>query len=278
MRADGKVNVEIVGPPGSPALTTAALTPFGGEVDNTWRHRVEAWIPVEQLSAVARTLPPGYIMERVAPLHYDDVNGEGPGVVNSAGYRNGGANGSGKTIAVIDGGYDNLTEARANGDAPSLAASALVNYTGNAFEEPDDGTHGTGCVEAAYDHCPGATGRIYKINSLTDMGTAVDNAIANGVDVISHSLSRYNLGWNDNEGDACAAANGILFFTSAGNRADQHWQGNFSSPDADGWHDYVSGDETIDIDVPSNQSVMPTFPGTPPGERTTWTCISTPMI
>ena len=50
---------------------------------------------------------------------------------------------------------------------------------------------------------PGATWRLYKTNSLADLGTAVDNCIANGVDVITHSISRYNTGWDDNSGDAC---------------------------------------------------------------------------
>ena len=258
---NGRVHVEIVGPIGSPAVSQDAIALFGGAVSNTWRHRSDAWIPASRLVGVARILPPGYFMERAALPGYDDVVGEGPAATGSDEYRDGGADCSGVTIGTIDGGHDNLTEARNNGDAPTLGNSTQINYTPNTFEDPNDGTHGTGVVEAIFDHCPGATYRIYKIDSLTDMGTAVDNGIVNGVDIFSHSLSRYNQGWADNSGDACAAANdaasnGMIFFTSAGNRAQQHWQGNFNTgPDADNWHNWAGGDdETINISVANGGS------------------------
>jgi len=254
----GRVHVEIVGPPGSKALSARVINQFGGEVTNTWLHRAEAWIPIGQLSNLAQVLPPGYFMERANIPQLDQVTGEGPAVTNSDDYRDHGADCTGVTIAVIDSGYTNLTAARSNDDAPPPGSTTQINYTPNLFES--DTRHGTGCTEALFDHCPDATWRLYKIDSLADLGTAVNDAINNNVDVISHSLSRYNTGWADDSGDACTAAtnaanNGILFFTSAGNRANQHWQGDFNAgPDADGWHDWVSGDETIDISMPGNGS------------------------
>lgn len=252
----GLVHVEIVGPEGGAALPAKAVEPFGGRVTNTWGRRTEAWIPVDQLSDFARTLPAGYFMMRAQRGTPDQaVVGEGPAATNSDDYRNNGANCNGLIVAVIDEGFQGLTAARTNGDAPATGVTTQINYTSSGFES--GGTHGTGVVEALFDHCTGATWRLYKIDSLTDMGTAVNDAIAQGVDVISHSLSRYNTGWADNTGDACAAANnatsnGILFFTSAGNRAEQHWQGNFNAgSDGDGWHNWTANDETIDIVMPA---------------------------
>ncbi len=245
---DGKVHTEIIGPEGAAPLAAELIERVGGDITNTWRNRREAWVPIQRLTTLARLLPAGYFMERAHPMCYDGaVGGQGATSCNSTGY----PSGNGRVIAIIDGGYQNLTAARNNGDAPTLANSTLINYTPSSFETSSP--HGTGCVEAAFDHAPGATYRIYRIDSITDTGTAVTNGLANGVDVFTHSLSRYNQGWNDNTGSACAAANdaaanGALFFTSAGNRAQQHWQGFYNNSDTDDWHEW-SGDDTINITV-----------------------------
>ena len=251
----GRAHVEIVAPRGWPAAPRSLVARFGGVSDSRYQGRLDAWVPLESLPELARTLPGGWRVERAGAGEPDQVAGQGPAAIGSDGYRNGGANGAGLTIAVIDADYVGLSAARANGDAPALANCTLVNYTPYSFES--GGTHGTGCVEAAFDHCPGATWRIYKIDSLADMGTVVSDAIASGVDVISHSLSRYNLGWADDTGAACAAAAqagnaGIVFCTSAGNRAQQHWQGTFNAGSgAAQWHDWVWGDEALGITLAS---------------------------
>jgi subtilisin family serine protease len=246
----GLIHVEIVGPEGSEALSHAFVEGFGGVGDTRWRHRLDAWVPVARLSEIARAIPDGYFVERATAGCPDDVVGQGPDVINSSSYRNNGQNGHGLTVAVIDGGYSGLSAAQNNGDVGSYS---WVNYTWSGLEETT--THGTGCVEAMYDHCPGATFWLYKTDSIADEGSAVEHAIDHGVHIISHSMSRYNTGWNDNSGDACAAADeaaqaGILYFTAAGNRAKQHWQGHFypgaGDPDV---HDWSYGDETIDMVV-----------------------------
>jgi hypothetical protein len=266
MNDDGKVHVEIVGPEGSQALPASVITPFGAVVTNVWGRRLEAWIPMDQLTNVAQALPQGYFMERASRPGLNQVVGQGPAVTLSAGYRDGGANCTGLTLAVIDSQWANLTPARTNGDAPPQNVTTqmdLVNI--GPFENTDaNKKHGTGVLEALFDHCPGATAwRLYKVNTLAALGNAVNNAIANGVNIIAHSLSWPNTGWADNSGDACRAANnaaqnGILFFTSAGNYARSHWQGGFNdtpNPTPNNWHDWVPGDETIDISVPAKSEV-----------------------
>jgi hypothetical protein len=277
LRGDGKVLVEIIGPEGSDAqfemralglpsrgvelgLKAAEIAALpatqSGQVTSieapltAYENRVEAWLPSASLTGIARSLPSGYFIQEVIPPEVDDVTGEGPAAINSDSYESAGADGSGLTIAVIDGGYNNLSAAVTNGDAPSGAT--LINNTPNAFESGTS-RHGTGCVEAAFDHAPGATWRIYKIDSLSDFGTVVTDAIDNGVDVISHSISRYNTGWADDTGTACSAANnasnnGILLFTSAGNRALDHYEGAFNG-NGDDWHDFSTGDETINVSI-----------------------------
>lgn len=213
------------------------------ELTTFYLNRASAWVPVDKLLVTGQNLPPGY---RLSAVMLPPEDNQGPGVTNSDSYS--GPGGNGLTIAVIDSGFDMLTEARNAGAAPTVANTTVYNYTGNSLENAGDGVHGTGCLETVFDHAPNADYVICKINSISDMGVAVTQCIADGVDVISHSLSRYNLGWADNTGAACTAAanassNGILFFTSAGNRDGTHWQGNFSDPDADNWHNWSGNDE-----------------------------------
>ncbi len=273
------VHLEIVGPNGGVPLPEetfddravaaevrqirAAVQAVGGEAPYDWMRRVDAWVPVDELTALAAMLPPGYDLRRSDPPGLDDVMGEGPAAIQSEIYRDAGANGAGVTLAVIDVQYDNYNAARGNGDVPM--AATIVNYPGGAFGGAGMMRHGTGCVEAAFDHAPGAAWRVYRLGNLTHLGNAVNNLIAagGGPKVISHSMSWYNTGWADDSGAACAAArqaatNGILFFTSAGNRAQSHYQAVFAPgmgplPD---WHQFSpGGDETCNIRVPNGRRV-----------------------
>lgn len=253
-RADGMVNVEIINQIGSTHLDTTIVGLFEGEVDAVWRRRVSAWVPPNQMINLAGALPPGYYMERASVLRPDD---EGPGRIGSDDYRDNGANGTGINIAIIDGGFGTLPASQTAGVAPATYGG--IDYVGTGITS---GTiHGTGCVETAFDHAPGANYFLYRISNLTHLGNAVDDAVANNVDIISHSRSAYNTGWHDNSGDACAAVttatdNGILFFTSAGNRAQQHWQGDFDDGiNTDSWHEWgPGGDASIDISMPAQAS------------------------
>ncbi|MFT5290029.1 MAG: hypothetical protein ACI8QC_002034 [Planctomycetota bacterium] len=255
LRNDGFFEVEIVAPLGVDPPPDGFIRQFGAIPSSRWENYLEVHVPMGRLLDMAAALPQGYLITRATAGEPDDVTGEGPQRIGSDTYRDGGADGTGKTIAIIDGGYQNLTATRNNGDAPTLANTTLVNYTPGSFEA--SGFHGTGCVEAAFDHCPGATWRVYKINSVADLGLAVADGNLNGVDVFSHSMSRYNLGWNDNEGGACTAAvaaanSGALFFTSAGNRAEHHFKDTLD-PSAGDWNQFSGSDDALDITLDPNE-------------------------
>jgi hypothetical protein len=255
------VRVEVVGSPSGPAVSSSIIASVGGMIEDTWRHRVEAWVPIRDVVTLARRLPDGYFLEVATPPSLDDVAGEGPGAVNSDTYRDSGANGAGLTVAVIDLNFLNLTASQNSGDSPPADRVTRINCTPDPFEDPNGSMHGTGCLEAAYDHCPGATWRLYKIATVTDLGIAVDDAISCGANIITHSLSWFNSGWADDSGDVCAAIStaaeqDIHVFVSAGNYAEHHWQGDFFSSDGDQWHDWVTGDEGLTIAVAPGETVI----------------------
>lgn len=250
LRNDLRVHVEIVGQPGGDPVSPALLRAVGAERHVTWRHRVDAWVPIHQLTKLARMLPEDYFMEWAHPDTHDH---QGTQTTNSVSYVDGGADGSGIVIAVIDSGYEQLTTARNAGTAPPLSQTTMIDMTGNGFTGSNN--HGTGSTESAFAHAPGAQYRLYRISGITQFGSAVDDAIDNGAHIITHSLSRYNQGWADNSGDACDIANtaadaGLLFFTSAGNRARQHWQGTMNPNPSTDWHRFSGNDETIRITLP----------------------------
>jgi hypothetical protein len=245
-RADGLVNVEIVGPVGGAPVDDALIRRHGGEVDAVWRHQTSAWLPPPRARALAGDLPDGYLL-RDANLPLD--NDEGPGVAGSDTYRDGGADGSGITIGIIDRNFAQLNtlQVTSPGDVPAVIVPH--DYTGNGAYS---GTvlHGTGQVECVYDHAPGATYHIFRIANSTHLGTAIDDAIDAGVDILSATQSWYNEGWNDGSGTANAAIDeagdaGILYFNSAGNRAQTHWQGTFADNDGDDWHGWDNGVDEI---------------------------------
>jgi hypothetical protein len=249
LRENGRINVEIINREGEDPLPADIVTRFEGEMGTVWRNRVSAWVLPGQLVRLARALPEGFFMEKANVPMPDD---EGPAVTGSDEYRDNGADGTGINIGIIDIGFQSYSNAIDSGHVP--ANYTEVNLSENGFET--GGVHGTRCVENVYDHAPGASYFLYKIGNLTHLGSAVDHAIENNVNILSHSLSWYNTGWEDNTGDACEAAqnasiNNILFFTSAGNRAQQHWQGDFLDSDDDDWHDFGPNDELIQIRIPA---------------------------
>ncbi len=253
--SEDRIHVEIVGPSGTAAVDATLLDEFGARVDRTWLHRTDAWVPVDQLTRLAESLPAGFKLIRAQAPHPCSTLGEGPAAMRSLSYVTDGNAGFPHRIAIIDAGFNGLDEAIASGDVP--LPSGTYNYTSDAFQSGS--YHGTACTETAADHCPAAIWYLFRIDSVTDLGAAVNQCYALDVDVISHSLGYFNAGWHDDEGDACAAAHlypAIQFYTSAGNFAQQHYQGTFESGSGDmDWHDFAPGVEAIPIDVDAGGSI-----------------------
>ncbi len=254
VRPDGKINAEIVyGHDPEVEIDRSFLNGLGVELGTSWRNRANVWLTLEEMIPTARKLAEGYVLEAAT---LPDMADEGPGLMGSQDFIDHGSDGSGIRIAVIDGGFEMLTAAQSGGFAP---AATRYNHT---FGDIEDGSqHGTACLETVFDHAPGATYFVHRVSTLTDLGQAVDQAIDNNVDIISHSVSWYNTGWADNSGDACAAVGdatsaGMLFFVSSGNNHGGHWQGFLQDADGDDWHQWSGGDETNEFTVGDGEEVM----------------------
>ncbi len=103
---------------------------------------------------------------------------------------------------------------------------------------------------------------LYLVNFSTDIEqhNAVDWLIAQGVQVISYSIGWSNAGDGKGTGPIDedvkkAAARSIIWASAAGNDAQSHWEGTFSDPDANNYHNFEPGNEILNFWVPANRLV-----------------------
>ncbi|MDX9751489.1 MAG: S8 family serine peptidase [Flavobacteriales bacterium] len=247
VRDDGRLYIELVAV-NAPALDPAPAQRAGIEINNVWRKYASAWVPIDGLLDMAGSLSDRYRFQ--GANNFEPAN-EGPQRMNSTTYVAAGADGSGLKIAIIDSGFDSLLTAQQQGAAPT----ALVQFDHVGTGIQAGGVHGTGCLETVFDHAPGAAYQIHRVSGGADFGAAVDQCIADGVDIISLSLGYYNTGWFDDEGSVCESFNeaanaGILCFVAAGNQADgQHYQGAWSDPNGNNWLNWEGGSENNTVTV-----------------------------
>lgn len=186
--------------------------------------RFRAWVAPLDIPALQRFLiaaQPENVINAYYPnaICYGSVNSEGPNAMGVSSYPAPIPTGSGAKVGIVDNGFAGA----------STTAAAEVG----AFTSPQgaitSGTevHGTACAEIVRDAAPGCQMRLYALPlGMTDV-QAVQDAITNGVQVVSRSLGGHGY---PGEGDDCDAArlakqNGIIFCNSAGNYGDRkYWE------------------------------------------------------
>jgi hypothetical protein len=220
------------------------LKSFGVRIQAKAKHSISVEIPISELVNVATAVKES--AEIRLPLKpVPDVTSEGVILMNADEWLAAGDSGTGVKVAVIDLGFDSLTEAQNAGDMPPSPVS--YDFTGGGLQTTTP--HGTAVAEAIFDLVPKADFYLYKIANQTHFENAVDSCISNGVDIINHSCGWFNaLGYYDGTGLICAIADtalihSILWVNSAGNYARQHYRSVFSG-NASGYH-LFAGTDTI---------------------------------
>jgi len=264
----------IIEPDGSSseAINQQALVGLGGEVEATSRSLMRAKIPVNALSALASSVDGISFIRTPLPRKAIKVDTtEGLAKTDADQYHDAGYYGQGTRVAIIDLGFDYLTEAQDSGDVPSSAIVYTQDYTRSGLEEGTQ--HGTNVAEIVYDMAPQADLYLMKINDSTDLENAVDDAISNGVDIINHSIGWYNANYYDGTGPedwggsgtniaqiaAHARDNGIFWVNSAGNEALGHWQGDWYDSDGDDWLNFSDSSNQNYIDYVTEGSVIDVY-------------------
>jgi len=223
------------------------LKNFNTEIKRVYNNLVKIKVPVDQLENIGNTLSEiNYI--RLPHRPYPTVISEGVTLTGANIYQNDGYRGQNIKVAIIDMGFQNLTNAQNNLELSTNVVT--FDYTGTGIEATTN--HGTACAEIVYDMAPNVTLYLMKIADDVDLGAAKDQCISAGVKVISHSMAWFNTGPGDGTGPICEIANdarshGIIWVNSAGNSAQSHWEGVWTDSTTDNWLDFTPSENSNKI-------------------------------
>jgi PKD repeat protein len=237
----GMVTVVMEAGPGrTGASNVAALSALGvsGSSVEASSSLVKVTVPVSQLASLVAQLSGVAFVRAPYEPYALSTSSQGVAAIQADAYHAVGVTGSGVKVAVIDLGFYGLAQAQARGDLP---ASVVQNdFTGTGLSSGI--SHGTAVAEIIYDIAPGAELTLIKIGDDVDLDQAVTYCLANGIDIINHSLGWYNTSNYDGAGTIAdiarrAVNGGILWVNAAGNEAQSHWRGSFVDANLDGWYD-----------------------------------------
>jgi hypothetical protein len=233
-------------------LDEALLQRVGAQVEARAGTLYRVRVPREHLRALADI--PGISFIRrprlftaLGPRTTEGVLPTGALLLQSAGWR-----GQNVKIAIIDLGFAGLSRAL---DSKFIKREVIVDtqdYTGEGLEV---GTaHGTGVAEIVHAMAPQAWLYLKKVADEIDLSNAVDDAIAQGVQIINYSVGVANANFGDGTGIVAAIvdrarAHGILWVNAAGNHAQSHWMGPFSDRNFNNWLEFAPGREELLIKV-----------------------------
>jgi subtilisin family serine protease len=255
-RARRPVRVEISAR--RPEAARALVARLGGRVEASYGRLIEAVVPPAALETIGRSNAVQYAREPVRAVA-EAVRGEGIGASGAASWHRSGLRGAGAKIAVVDLGFRGWRDSRRNGDLP--ASTVAVDFCQGRLDGAMAVNHGTAVAEIVAEMAPAARVYLICVQTVAALGQAKNYARAQGIHIVNHSASWFNVGRGDDSGGpdtptgivADARAAGILWVNAAGNRAEQHWSGAFSDLDADSWNEFAPGDEGNTILLGANQ-------------------------
>jgi hypothetical protein len=246
MLDDHRVQVVIETIQGAISDLKKAVEALGGEYQTHYETLLQALVPIDALESLAGRPDVQVVREPrrpipVAPVMAGTVDTEGLGASNASAWHVAGYNGSGVRVAVIDGGFTDYASLLGT-DLP--ASVTTYDWTGTGI---GGSYHGAACAEIVYDMAPGVIMDLHKIGTDVELGNAVNQAIADGVDIISMSLIWLLNGPGDGTGSLAdivnnARSNGIFYATAAGNNAEHCWSGTYNDSGFD-THWWASGQD-----------------------------------
>jgi len=220
-------------------------------------HLAVALVEIDKLEALASLSGVRSISSVLPPVtNSGSVVTEGDIIHQTASVRSAySQGGSGIKIGVISDGVDNIASSQSTGDLPA-GVTVLSNSIG--------GDEGTAMLEIIYDMVPNASLYFHDAGSnIIAFNSAIDVLVAAGANVIVDDIAwiaqpYFEDGEIASHVASVLAANNIVYVSSAGNYAKEHYQGNYSN-DGINFHDFSSGSQPtfkyLYVDIPSGESV-----------------------
>ncbi len=239
------------------SLMKQKIEAVGGTTESTYRHLIQSYLPIHALGILADDPLVRYVRLPLKPVPLETVS-EGVGKTGAnqwkdiIAYRYQ----AGAKVCILDVGFKDY-QSLLGSELPSTVETRSFRADQDIFA---DEVHGTANAEIVHDMAPNA--KLYLVNFETDVEhhLAVDWLVRQKVHVISYSLGWFNSGAGDGTGPICddvemAADYDIIWATSAGNAAEDHWEGDFNDPDGDGWHNFSGTDRYLEFHTPAYLSV-----------------------
>ena len=203
---------------------------------------IQAWVPLDKIEEVAeisfvkRLEPPSY-----ATTMAGSVTTEGDSILNADQLRALGFDGTGIRVGVISDGVDNLTVAQGLGDLP--ATVTIQTHMGS-------GDEGTAMLEIVHDLAPGAElGFCSGMTTLQMLDCVDDLTNVFGADIIVDDLGFFNMPFFEDGPIALAVesvvSSGVFYTSSAGNQAQEHYQGSYVDSGEDDHSHEISLDNNV---------------------------------
>ncbi|MCI2430476.1 S8 family serine peptidase [Candidatus Acetothermia bacterium] len=229
------------------------IVALGGTVESVYEHLAQATVPMRAVRSLAALSAVAWVRTPLTPVfEQGSTVSEGVRLMGIDAWHSENLKGQGVKIAIIDGGFQGY-RARLGGELPPAERVIVRSFNSEEDIEADE-RHGTAVAEVVYDVAPEAT--LYLVNFDTDvaLGRAVDFLISEGVQVINTSFNFFTgCPW---EGTGIiepivrkARAAGIFWAVSVGNHGTEHWEGAFTDPDNNGFHNFADKDETLSFDA-----------------------------
>jgi len=187
----------------------------------------------------------------------EPIVSQGVGAIGADAWHAAGYDGSGVTVAVWDFGFHGYEALLGRELPPNERVSARgfgLPIAGDPREEAEDAAHGTAVAEIVHDVAPGATLYLVATDTDDDAIAALEWLIDESVDIVVASISVedycIDVGASRYEPvlERMREA-GILVVVASGNEGLSHWQGAYTDADGDGLHEYVPGDEGLEVEL-----------------------------
>jgi len=129
--------------------------------------------------------------------------------------------------------------------------TGIINYWAGTTDE-----EGTAMLEIIHDIVPDALLYFSNFDTDLEMNMSKDWLRGQGCDVIVDNIAFFDAGPYDGTsevslGSTRQVTNGVAYYTSVGNEAQEHWWGYFYDPEHNNVNNFSLYDETMEISIPA---------------------------